>query len=153
MNSKNDPFILTPKNFSFRCPLKVADMEVVEGGYFCSKCEKKVHDVSAMSKKEYKELQNKHKNLCVYFKRVVKTSVALSLVACSSSTKEGDKEVNPFGGNTTMVEDRKEILKSFKVIDEVFREYELGGQSAFYDETLIEEKETPLDAPLIDDNE
>ncbi|HHE06173.1 MAG TPA: hypothetical protein ENK90_03540 [Epsilonproteobacteria bacterium] len=88
MKKKNDkPIDLSEKDFSFVCPLQTEDMTAVEGGYFCGECEKKVHDVSGMSKCEYDALVSKTDNICVTFKRVATVSLALSLAACTSPQK------------------------------------------------------------------
>ena len=57
-NPKNNTE-LTKEDFSFVCPLKTEDMNAVEGGYFCQKCEKKVHDVTDMSQEDFQTLKRK----------------------------------------------------------------------------------------------
>ena len=81
---KKNNLSLTKEDFSFVCPLKTEDMKVVEGGYFCAKCEKKVHDVSNMQKEEFQTLQKNNKNLCVTMHKVAAVSLVLGLSACSS---------------------------------------------------------------------
>jgi hypothetical protein len=83
----NEPIELSEKDFSFVCPLKTEDMTAIEGGYFCGECEKKVHDVSGMTKCEYDALVSKTDNVCVTFKKVATVSLALSLAACTSPQK------------------------------------------------------------------
>jgi len=83
----NEPIELSEKDFSFVCPLKTEDMTAIEGGYFCGECEKKVHDVSGMTKCEYDALVSKIDNVCVTFKKVATVSLALSLAACTSPQK------------------------------------------------------------------
>ena len=76
---------LTEKDFSFECPMKSEDMLEVDGGHHCDKCDKKVHDVSNMTKNEYATFLEKEKNPCVSFKKIVTVSIALSLAACADS--------------------------------------------------------------------
>ena len=85
---KNTNLELEKKDFSFICPLKISDMEKVEGGYFCGKCEKKVHDVSSFTSQEFKELQQRSANVCISFQKVAMVSLALSLSACNASHSE-----------------------------------------------------------------
>ena len=88
MKNKSDETInLSEKDFSFICPMKTKDMTAIEGGYFCGECNKKVHDVSHMSKDEYRQLVSKTENICVTFKKVATVSLALSLAACTSPQK------------------------------------------------------------------
>ena len=79
----SDKIDLNKEDFSFVCPMKQSEMTEVDGGFFCDKCEEKVHDVSDMSKSEYKTLLQSKENVCVTFKRVVATSLAFGLVACA----------------------------------------------------------------------
>jgi len=79
----SDKIDLSKEDFSFVCPMKTEDMTAIEGGYFCDKCEEKVHDVSHISKGEYEILLQSKENVCVTFKRVVATSLAFGLVACA----------------------------------------------------------------------
>ena len=72
---------LTQKDFSFICPLKTEDMDVVDGGYFCGKCEKKVHDVTNMSQEDFQTLKKNSENLCVAIKKVAAVSLVLGLSA------------------------------------------------------------------------
>jgi len=75
---------LTKEDFSFVCPLKTEDMNVVDGGYFCAKCEKKVHDVTNMSQEDFQTLKENSKDLCVTIKKVAAVSLVLGLSACAS---------------------------------------------------------------------
>jgi len=83
----SDKIDLSKEDFSFVCPMKTEDMTAIEGGYFCGECDKKVHDVSNMTKCEYTTLVSKTDNICVMFKKVATVSLALSLAACTSSQK------------------------------------------------------------------
>ena len=85
-HQKSEKINLTKEDFSFVCPLKTADMRAVDGGYFCGKCEKKVHDVSNFSNEEFIELSKKSENLCITFKKVATVSLVLGLSACSTQT-------------------------------------------------------------------
>ena len=88
MKKKSDKLIeLSEKDFSFVCPIKTGDMTAINGGYFCDSCEKKVHDVSSMTKDEYRQLLSKTENICVTFKKVVTVSLVLGMAACASAAK------------------------------------------------------------------
>lgn len=88
MKKKSDELIeLSEKDFSFLCSLKTGDMTAINGGYFCDSCEKKVHDVSSMTKDEYRQFLSKTENICVTFKKVVTVSLVLGMAACSSAAK------------------------------------------------------------------
>jgi len=69
---------LTPKDFSFICPLNMDELTPIEGGYHCDSCEKKVYDVAHMTTSEFKTLQEKTKDLCISFKKVTTVAVVLS---------------------------------------------------------------------------
>jgi len=84
----SDKIDLSKEDFSFVCPMKTEDMTTIEGGYFCSGCEQKVHDVSTMTQNEYKTLLEKTENICVSFKKVATVSLALSLAACASPQEQ-----------------------------------------------------------------
>ena len=77
MPNNKEKINLTPKDFSFICPLSMDELTPIEGGYHCDGCEKKVYDVSHMSKSEFKTLQEKTKDLCISFKKVTTVAVAL----------------------------------------------------------------------------
>ena len=77
MPNDKEKINLTPKDFSFICPLSMDELTPIEGGYHCDGCEKKVYDVSHMSKSEFKTLQEKTKDLCISFKKVTTVAVAL----------------------------------------------------------------------------
>ena len=81
---KKKDVTLTKEDFSFVCPLKTEDMSVVEGGYFCGKCDKKVHDVTNMGQEDFKTLQKSSENLCITIHKVAAVSLVLGLSACSS---------------------------------------------------------------------
>jgi len=78
MPNNTEKLDLTPKDFSFICPLNMDELTPVEGGYHCDNCEKKVYDVSRMAKSEFQTLQEKTKDLCISFKKVTTVAVALS---------------------------------------------------------------------------
>jgi len=86
-NPKNNTE-LTKEDFSFVCPLKTEDMNAVEGGYFCQKCEKKVHDVTDMSQEDFQTLKRKSENLCVTIHKVAAVSLVLGLSACAAPQQE-----------------------------------------------------------------
>jgi len=75
---------LTKEDFSFVCPLNIEDMNVVDGGHFCDKCEKKIHDVTNMSQEDFQTLKRNSENICVSIKKVAAVSLVLGLSACSS---------------------------------------------------------------------
>jgi hypothetical protein len=70
-------------------------MNVVDGGYFCAKCDKKVHDVTNMGQEDFKTLQKNNDNLCVTIHKVAAVSLLLGLSACSSAKPLTGKIVNP----------------------------------------------------------
>ena len=78
MPNNKEKINLTPKDFSFICPLSIDELTPIEGGYHCDSCEKKVYDVSHMTKSEFKTLQEKTKDLCISFKKVTTVAVVLS---------------------------------------------------------------------------
>jgi len=82
---KKESITLSKEDFSFVCPLRTEDMSVVDGGYFCGKCEKKVHDVTNMGQEDFQTLKRNSENLCVTIHKVVAVSLVLGLSACSSS--------------------------------------------------------------------
>jgi len=97
MNDKK--ITLNEEDFSFLCPMKTEDMTTIEGGYFCGECNKKVHDVSDMSKSEYEKLVEKTDDICISFKKIATVSLALSVAACASPEKSrkpllGKKKIN-----------------------------------------------------------
>ena len=79
---------LNREDFSFICPLKTEDMNAVEGGYFCQKCDKKVHDVTNMSHDDFETLKAKSSNLCITIKKVATVSLLLGLSACAKPPQE-----------------------------------------------------------------
>ncbi len=86
MNNKKTN--LSKEDFSFVCPLKTEDMNAIEGGYFCQKCDKKVHDVSNMNHDDFKTLKAKNSNLCITIKKVAAVSLVLGLSACSKPQQQ-----------------------------------------------------------------
>lgn len=88
MKKKSNELIeLSEKDFSFVCPVQTDDMTAINGGYFCDSCEKKVHDVSNMTKDEYRQLLSNTENICVTFKKVVTVSLVLGMAVCVSAAK------------------------------------------------------------------
>ena len=85
MNDKK--VTLNEEDFSFLCPLETEDMTIVEGGYFCNECNKKVHDVSDMTINEYEKVVKKTNDICISFKKIAIASLALSVAACASPEK------------------------------------------------------------------
>ena len=85
MNDKK--VTLNEEDFSFLCSMKTEDMTIVEGGYFCGECNKKVHDVSDMTINEYEKLVKKTDDICISFKKIAIASLALSVAACASPEK------------------------------------------------------------------
>ena len=87
-NNQNNNTELRKEDFSFVCPLKTEDMNAIEGGYFCQKCEKKVHDVTDMSQEDFQTLKSKSENLCVTIHKVAAVSLVLGLSACAAPQEE-----------------------------------------------------------------
>jgi len=111
---KKDTITLTKEDFSFICPLKTEDMKAVDGGYFCQKCEKKVHDVTHMSQEDFQTLKQKSENLCVTIHKVAAVSLVLGLSACTSKPLTGKIVSTPSTNNRlapfTVVDKNKTII-------------------------------------------
>jgi len=108
---------LTKEDFSFVCPLKTEDMSAVDGGYFCAKCEKKVHDVTNMSQEDFQTLKQNSKDLCVTIKKVAAVSLVLGLSACASKPMTGKIATNsPCDSNITKGNSNNR-LAPFTVVD------------------------------------
>ena len=95
MKKTSDNIELTKEDFSFVCPLNTDDMNSIDGGYFCNKCEKKVHDVTDFSENELNSLKNKNSNLCVTVKKVAMVSLVLGLAGCTPKPLTGKIVSNP----------------------------------------------------------
>ena len=96
---KND-LTLTKEDFSFVCPLKTEDMNTVDGGYFCGKCDKKVHDITNMAHEDFKTLQAKSENLCITFHKVAAVSLVLGLTACTSASENNTRLIGEIASPT-----------------------------------------------------
>ena len=127
MKKKSNELIeLSEKDFSFVCPVQTDDMTAINGGYFCDSCEKKVHDVSSMTKDEYRQLLSKSENICVTFKKVVTVSLALSLAACST---ENNAKTIDFSINKSTSNESNNSLKPYNAVDKNQTQIvELGGK-------------------------
>ena len=88
--NNNETIELNKKDFSFLCPMQIGDMKSIDGGYFCGECNKKVHDVSGMSKEKYHDLVSKTENICVTFKKVATVSLALSMAASATDNNSSN---------------------------------------------------------------
>ena len=110
---------LKKEDFSYVCPLRTSDMKSVEGGYFCEKCEKKVHDVSDFTFEEFNELKKKNVNVCVSFQKVAMVSLALTLSACSTSAVKKVGKNSEKGSCKSNINPSisKHKLHPFKVLD------------------------------------
>ena len=126
---------LTEKDLEFVCPMKVEDMSQVEGGYFCGKCEKKVHDVSNFTKDEFQSLTSKNAHLCITFKKVVTLGAMLSFSACSpvqTSGKVSQDSRDKVNCNSVVPSEDNNSLQPF-TIGQPKKEYEIniaGGKMA-----------------------
>lgn len=127
MHSKNKlPLLLSEEDFSFVCPIKTEEMTVVEGGYHCEGCEKKVHDVSNMTQEEYKTLIDKTDNVCVSFKKVATVSLVLSLAACTTAPKpKAPVIMGKIASPTCMVDNKTKTSKMIKIKQQL--NSEVGG--------------------------
>ncbi|MDX1680389.1 MAG: hypothetical protein R3242_06635 [Akkermansiaceae bacterium] len=75
--------MLKPEHFSFKCPLRISDLEKTgDGGHFCAKCSKDIHDLTDCSIEEVIELQRRKGSICGFVRAVSVTSL-VSLAACS----------------------------------------------------------------------
>jgi hypothetical protein len=111
-----DNISLTKEDFSFVCPLKTEDMNVVDGGYFCGKCEKKVHDVTDYTEEEFGSLKQKSDNLCITIKKVAAVSLVLGLSACSTQTT-GKISSNPKCNTPIKENNNTNRLRPFPIVD------------------------------------
>jgi len=109
--------ILTKEDFSFVCPLKTEDMDVVDGGYFCAKCEKKVHDVTNMPQDDFQTLKRNSENLCVTIKKVAAVSLVLGLSACASKPLTGKIASNSSCDTNITKANENNRLAPFTVVD------------------------------------
>ena len=116
MQEENNKINLTEEDFSFVCPLKTADMKNIEGGYFCGKCDKKVHDVSDYTPEAFNSLKEKSDNLCITFKKVAVVSLALSLSACTTTGKVASSK-EPCQTKHPTTQDENNRLSPFKTPD------------------------------------
>ena len=83
--------MLKPEHFSFKCPLKISDLEKTEDGHFCAKCSKDIHDLTDCSIEEVRELQRRKGSICGFVRAVSVTSM-VSLAACSKNGTASQKE-------------------------------------------------------------
>jgi len=102
MPNNKEKINLTPKDFSFICPLNMDELTPIEGGYHCDGCEKKVYDVSHMSKDEFKTLQEKTKDLCISFKKVTTVAVALGASGWLVASDDNATQV-PFSASNSKI--------------------------------------------------
>jgi len=112
---------LTKEDFSFVCPLKTEDMNVVDGGYFCGKCDKKVHDVTNMNQEDFQTLKQNSENLCVTIHKVAAVSLVLGLSACTSTPPNrnlvGKIASNPSCDSNITRPKKNNRLAPFTVVD------------------------------------
>ena len=111
---------LTEKDLEFVCPMKVEEMTTLEGGYFCDKCDKKVHDVSNFSKDEFQALKSKNSHLCITFKKVVTLGAMLSFSACSpvqTSGKISQDSRDKANCNSIVPSENNNSLKPFSAVN------------------------------------
>ena len=135
-NTMSDKIDLNKEDFSFVCPLKQSEMTEVDGGFFCDKCEEKVHDVSRMTEGEYKKLITKTENICVSFKKVATMSLLLSVAACASPEESKRILLGKIKPNSTSHIDNNKSIDLFENVDDKNKtiriEYpqrvELGGK-------------------------
>jgi hypothetical protein len=111
MKEKNEKINLTEKDFEFLCPVKTSDMKVIDGVYFCDKCEKKVHDVSNYTQDELDVLKTNNSGLCINFKKIVTTTLILNATLCVAvGTTEKSKlaPLSKFTSNQTVFFEHEE---------------------------------------------
>jgi len=131
---------LSQKDFEFVCPVKSADMEGIEGGYFCHDCDKKVYDVSDYTHDEFKVLQASTSDLCINFKKIVTTSLILNATLCVAidTTKENRlAPVSKITSNQTISVDYNKVV-------------ELGGGAVpitIFDEEVDKNIWVPIESP------
>jgi len=83
--------MLKPHHFSFKCPLKISDLEKTEDGHFCAKCSKDIYDLTDCSLEEVIELQRRKGSLCGFVRALSLTSM-VGLAACSDTEKTSQTE-------------------------------------------------------------
>ena len=81
--------MLKPEHFSYKCPLKISDLEETENGHFCAKCSKDIHDLTDCSLDEIRELQRRKGSICGFVRAIGVTSM-VSLAACSDEENAGN---------------------------------------------------------------
>jgi len=148
----NKKISLTKDNFSFVCPLKTEDMNVINGGYFCDECDKKVHDVTGMSVDEFNILRKTDDNICVAIQKVALVSLVLGVNACASPISDGKHLKGKIVSNsrscdTNITEVKRENrLAPFKMIDKNETiTVDILDESQLIGETMIIESDDSLD--------
>ena len=113
MKKDNEKINLTEKDFEFICPVKTSDMTAIEEGYFCDKCDKKVHDVSEYTNNELNTLKTNNSGLCINFKKIVTTTLILNATLCVAIDTRGENRLAPLSkftsNQTVFFEHRKEV--------------------------------------------
>jgi len=95
--------MLKPHHFTYKCPLKISDLEQTDGGYFCAKCSKDIHDLTDCSLDEVRELQRRKGSICGFVRAVSVTSL-VGLAACSKSGEEANRGAKPDDNSKPAVE-------------------------------------------------
>ena len=114
MEDNNCKVNLSEKDFEFICPIQTSDMTAIDGGYFCDKCEKKVHDVSNHTYSELDRLKAKNSGLCINFKKIVTSTLILNATLCVAIDTRGENRLAPLSKFTSnqpiSFEDRKAVV-------------------------------------------
>ncbi len=101
--------MLQPHHFTYKCPLKLSDLNRVDGGYYCSQCRKDIHDLTDCSMDEIRDLQKRHGAICGFI-RVVGVSSMLSLAACSKAGSDGKQGGQEPGTNNPPTGEEQVIM-------------------------------------------
>lgn len=78
---------LTEEHFSFKCPMRWDEMEVAGDQRHCSKCRKRVYDLTDCSIDEVIALQRKHGSICgsIRVAKVAVAAISISAAACQNT--------------------------------------------------------------------
>lgn len=83
--------MLKPEHFSYKCPLKLSDLDQTDGGHFCAKCSKDIYDLTDCSLEEIVQLQRRKGSICGFVRAVGVTSM-VGLAACSDENSANDAQ-------------------------------------------------------------
>jgi hypothetical protein len=100
--------MLQPHHFTFKCPLKLSDLDQSNGGYYCNQCRKDIHDLTDCSLDEIRDLQRRKGAICGFI-RVVGVSSMMGLAACSKPGSDG-KDPGKEAKNSKPIEEQPILM-------------------------------------------